>query len=105
MFSRLVNGLSKCLRTIDNFPSPYGPLSSTFLAKTIAELNKQVSDVKLQGLKRPKCVSTQDLKNCNVNLESDAEILIQRNKVRLCAQENTCKIQVKCTQLSCRTGL
>ena len=44
--------LFKYLHTIDNCPSPYGPLLSAVLAKTIAQVNKQVSDVKRQGLKR-----------------------------------------------------
>ena len=44
--------LFKYLRTVDNFPSPYGPLSSTVPTKTIVEVNKQVSDVDRQGLKR-----------------------------------------------------
>ena len=43
--------LIKYLRTIDNFPSP-GPLSFMVPAKTIVEVNKQVSDVGQQGLKR-----------------------------------------------------
>ena len=54
--------LFKYLRTINNFPSPYGPLSSTVLPKNISETNKLVSDIKRQGLKRVKCVLTQDLK-------------------------------------------
>ena len=47
--------LIKYLHTIDNFPSPYGPLSSIVPAKTIVEVNKQVSDVsdvERRGLKR-----------------------------------------------------
>ena len=52
MFIRLVNGSFQVSCSVDNFPSTYGPLSSTGPIKTIIEVNKQVSDVERQELKR-----------------------------------------------------